>query len=134
MEGEGDWPMPSSPCSVEATPEAEVEKKEDHGTSLARKCLEYTSSRARPLAWAIGPKVKPSWHRASPRQPILGEAEGNASWSLKVEEKRRAGERALTARSCNESTVIIMSREAGEPVDSCTASPSPTTSTSGDSL
>lgn len=27
MEGEGDWSMPSSPCSVEATPEAETVKK-----------------------------------------------------------------------------------------------------------
>lgn len=26
MEGEGDWSMPSSPCSVEATPVAETEK------------------------------------------------------------------------------------------------------------
>lgn len=25
-EGEGDWSMPSGPCSVEATPEAETEK------------------------------------------------------------------------------------------------------------
>lgn len=27
MEGEGDWSMPSSPCSLEATPEAETEKR-----------------------------------------------------------------------------------------------------------
>lgn len=26
MEGEGEWSMPSAPCSVEATPEAETEK------------------------------------------------------------------------------------------------------------
>lgn len=88
MEGEGDWSMPSPPCSVEATPEEET-KKEEHGPSLARKCLEYTSSRARPLKWGIGPKVKPSRHTASPRRPILGEAEGNASGILTVEENRR---------------------------------------------
>lgn len=65
MEARGDWSMPSFPCAVEATPEAET-KKDEHGTSLARKRLEYTSSRARPLKWGLGPKVKPGKHMASP--------------------------------------------------------------------
>lgn len=72
MEGEGDWSMPSSPCSVEATPEAEARKKEGYGTPLARKRLEYTSSRARPLKWGIGPKVKPSRRMASPPAANFG--------------------------------------------------------------
>lgn len=67
----------------------ETEKKEQ-GISLARKRLEYTGSRARPLKLGIGPKVKLSRHKASPRQePILGEVEGDASGFLKGEKNRR---------------------------------------------
>lgn len=32
MEGEGDWSMPSSPCSVEATPEAQKKRRVWHFT------------------------------------------------------------------------------------------------------